>query len=192
MSTPFDDDFLQEGLGHGLYGISRSPTANPGLGQALLSGLDAPAGDNVTLYLYPGEDSNGFDHIGMSVNGGHAYGKAPIPGMKLQSLGETVRGIVEPVNPNRKPTDQVTIHTSADQSRYLQNYLQDRSQPVTYDAKKDNCANYIYNGLKGAGVKVPSLSGIMFPYELMNRLHQMYDVPVQHHLVSTWPTLPKY
>ena len=191
MSTPFEEDALQEGLGHGLFGVSRSPTA-PGLGQSLLSGLDAPTTGNVTLYLYPGEDSNWFDHIGMSVNGGHVYGKGPVPGMEVQSLKGAVPGIVEPVNPDRKPTDQVTIPTSADQSLLLQRYLQDRSQPVTYDAQKDNCANYVYNGLKSAGVKVPSLTGIALPDELMNRLHQIYDVPAQHHLVSTWPTLPKY
>lgn len=70
MSTPSDDDFdddaLQESLGHSLGGVSPMP---PGLAQALLgsSGGAAASQECVDVYRFPGANSlNPFGHIGFS------------------------------------------------------------------------------------------------------------------------------
>ncbi len=174
MGTSFDDDSLQEGLGHGLYGVSRNATTNPGFGQALLHGLGADSGV-VTLHLFKGLDSNRFNHIGLSIDGGRVYGKEPIPGKDFKSLSGTVPGVIKPVDPARKPIDQITLPADQDQKAYLLKYLRDRTAPTTYQAETDNCADYLYDGLQGAGYKLPPRDTIELPDDLIDEMHKMYD-----------------
>jgi len=175
LGTSFDDDALQEGLAHGLYGVAKSPAGNPGLGQTLLQGMDDPGTGTVTLHLFKGLDGNLFDHIGLSVNGGHVYGKEPIPGKDYPSLLGTVPGVIKPVAPARKSIDQITLPADADQKAYLLKYLQDRSSPTTYQAETDNCANYLYDALQGAGYKLPPEDKVELPDNLMDEMHKLYD-----------------
>lgn len=175
MSTAFDDDALQEGLAHGLYGTLHHPEVQPGLGTTLMHGADAPNPGTVTLSLYEGLNSNPFDHIGMAIGDGHVYGKGPVPGQEGWSLVSTVPGMVEPVDPKRTPIRQITLPADADQRAYLLKYLQDRSKPIIYQAETDNCANYLYDGLQGAGFKLPPRHDIELPDTLMEELRKMYD-----------------
>lgn len=178
MSTPFDDDALQEGLAHGLGVARHAPGSYVGLAKDLLTGSDTANHGSITLSHYPGSDGNKPGHIGISLNGGRVYGKVPIPGDDIQSLFMTVPGIVEPVDPARKPVDQLTLPADPGQIDYLQKYLQNRSQPTTYQAETDNCANYLYDALRGAGYRVPPLNAIETPAALMQGMRTIQGIPV--------------
>jgi hypothetical protein len=90
-------------------------------------------------------------------------------------LVRRVPGVIAPVDPSRKPIGQYTLPADADQQAYLLKYLQDRSKPTTYQAETDNCADYVYRGLQGAGYKLPEQHGIELPDMLMHELQKLYD-----------------
>ena len=194
MSTPSDDDFdndaLQESLGHSLAGAS--PMLQPGLVQSLLGGGGAaPPQECVDVYSFPGEGLNLFGHIGFSKDGGPIYGKGPQSGYDAQSLVETVPGHIEQVSPGRKPTDHVQICAAPARIESAYQYWLDPNHSRDYSAMGNNCSTLIPAGLRRSGLPAPAGS-VVFPVDLMGALHALYDGTQPHHLVDTRPQLPKY
>jgi len=194
MSTPFDDDALQEGLGRTLRGIPPVRQILPGLAQALTQRATeaGPAQECLNVYSYGGIDGNPGGHIGFSKDGGRIYGKDPIPGEELASVFKSVPGYLAPVDPSRKPADQVRICAAPTRIDGAYRYLTDPGNAKTYQYETDNCSSYIPAGLRKAGLVAPQGLGVVVPGDLMDILHALYDVPQQHHLVDTRPQLPKY
>lgn len=188
MSTPFDDDELQESLAHTLGGIPAMSRAPYSLAQALLDGGDATPSSQecVDIYKLPGIGPNRFGHIGFSKDGGPIHGKGPQPGYDGRSLVEVVPGSVEQVSPDRRPEDQIQICGAPKRIETAYRYWLDPKNSQNYYALGNNCSTLIPDGLRWAGLPIPA-GDMTFPRDLMRALHAMYDSSGQTHFEGTRP-----
>lgn len=212
MADASDDQDYFGGLAQDLLGQYRALTAqNTGLASGLGQGAQpgsipqAPSpplstvaanpssGDYATVYYYKGMFPNLFGHIGLSLDGGRAYGLEPIPGKDMESVIGTVPGIVAPVDPERVPVDQERIPVTAAQVAQLQQYLLKNAGHTPYSASGPNCATFVSDALQSAGLKSPASHFAERPTSLMSGLHQIYDdSSVTPYVPNVRFSLPKY
>lgn len=190
---PLDDEEQEPGLASGLFALGGF-LGRHGLG-ATLSQQSPPAkpaqGGYVTISHYAGEKLNPAGHAGISVNGGPSYGLDPA----WDILGPSILpnpGIVEPVKPERKVLDQIKVPATAEQTETIRKYLLANAGPGIYNLEGRNCATFVSDALRGAGLKTPSYPFDVLPGGLLRALHQLYDEPAPVEPVDTRPTLPKY
>ena len=113
-----------------------------------------PTGLDVTINLYPG--AGGFGHIGAGVNSPNTSGFYPAPGSSKKDiiLGNDVPGELLP--DTRTPIDSVTIPTTPEQDRLIQDLLnQRRNNPGNYNLYNRNCTTTVNEALGAAGISCP-------------------------------------
>ncbi len=123
-----------------------------------------PFGLDVTVTLYRG--SGGFGHIGIGVNTNQTQGFYPlhvpipisIPGytgvIDSHNLSPIVNvGAVLPDDP-KKTIDSITIHTTPDQDRRIQDYINSRiGNPGIYNLFGRNCTDFARKALRAGGIE---------------------------------------
>jgi len=179
MSTPSDDDFdndaLQEGLGHTLTGILANHLDPPGLGSSL-SGSDQaqPPQSYLDIFTYPGKDDFWLGHTAVSVNGGRAYGLEPIPVKEIPSAFGSVPGYVQPIPKQRTPDGHVRIPVTADRAEAVRQYILSNPGGHSYALTGPNCVSFVQGALDEAGVRNPIDALGMTPAVLLKGLRQIY------------------
>ena len=144
-----------------------------------------PFGLDVTVTTYPGLHRNPFGHAGISVNGAAPVGFIPQDDvaalvsayLELIGIGNgSVAGIVVPISSDRKSDSSYTIHTTPDQDRDIQNFINARqAKPGAYNLFGRNCAQFVHEALGAGGI--PS-SGSPFPIHLADSVAPIGpDVP---------------
>lgn len=151
----------------------------------------APVG-YISAAYYDGEDGNPFGHVGASINGGPYFGLDPVEGigklplvgraippwlMGATQLGTTVPGEVAPVDPKRQPVDQVRIPATPQQIQQFRDYMLNSAGPQPYNILGPNCATFVTDGLRHAGLRVPANMQDIDPAALLQDLHKLYDNP---------------
>jgi hypothetical protein len=125
-----------------------------------------PSGLDVTVTIYQG--AGGFGHIGIGVNSDQTVGFYPlsVPIVLQLPTGTVVInsynlsplanvGAVLPDDPSHK-IDSITIKTTPDQDRKIQNYINARrNNPGIYNLFARNCTAFITSALKAGGITVP-------------------------------------
>jgi len=193
MSTPLDDEEQEPGLANGLF--ARGGLLNRhGLGAALnppaLPAKPTPSG-YVTISHYARKGLNLAGHVGISVNGGPSYGLDPAWDILGPSLLPNP-GIVEPIEPGRKVLDQIKVPATAEQAETIRKYLLDNTDPRIYNMEGKNCATFVSDALRSAGLQAPPYPFDILPSSLLHGLHQMYDGQAPAEPVDTRPTFSKY
>ena len=183
MSTSDDDDFdndaLQEGLGHTLLGRPMASLEPAGLGSDLTSPeAGAPPLSYVDIYAYKGKGINKFGHLGISMNGGRTYGLEPIPGEEAASIAGNLRGYVQPIPRERPPVGHVRIPVTASAASTVKQYILSNPGIHGYSLAGPNCVSFVQGALDEAGVQNPVNAFLMTPAGLLERLAQRYG-PVQ-------------
>jgi len=216
MADLMDEQDYFGGLGQDLLGKYRAPPAiGAGLGAALTQGLHAaqlpqvnttgirptnstthPGGDYATVTDYtsggsaPSLDSG---HLGLSVNGGPAYGLEPSPGLGilpmtghepphplqlLTQLLNVVPGEMDLIPADRPIGDQVTLPLTHDQAQLMRQYQLGHAGPTLYSLPFHDCVTSVSDALESANVNTPSTLTNLTPAQFVRALHAMYDKPV--------------
>jgi|GEM_PF-1171413 len=117
--------------------------------------------EEATLYEY---DTPPFGHIGISLDDGPIYGKAPDGSQKnevLRGLWMNVPGVVRQEDTTRVPSRMVSIPISSSQKEAMQDYINKSiHSPQKYHLGNDSCVTYGCSVLKSGGVKAPDGSFI--------------------------------
>ena len=138
-----------------------------------------PLGLDVTVTLYPG--AGPYGHIGIGVNSPTTTGFYPAPGFSNLSIftgsfitGQGVPGVMLP--DTREPLSSITIPTSPEQDRAIQNFINDRTRnPGNYDLNDRNCATTVRDALGAGGISTPST---IYPREIMQDLKGQFGTPL--------------
>jgi RHS repeat-associated protein len=136
-----------------------------------------PLGLDVTITWYAGLHGNQAGHITINVNNNIPTGfdTADPSWDKWVFTGEDVPGAVHDVNdPNRSIWDRVTLKTSPEQDKIIQDYINSRRiNPGSYNLASRNCAQFARNSLLQAGIDLgsPTVSTVK-PKTLMDELHK--------------------
>lgn len=185
MSTPLDDEFdndmLQEGLGRTLGGAPAVRKVPPGLAQALSPASGDDAASYATVYYYSGDGHNPAGHMGMSIDGGPAFGFVPA----FDATGwipASQPGLVDMVDPKRKVLGELRIPMSATQAQDISKYMVANAGPNTYNvagfgtplSPAHNCATFVSDGLAAAGLQVPKGPDTVVPALLLRELKKIY------------------
>lgn len=191
---------LNMGFGAALSGappISAIPSLTSKL--PLAANAKPPREDYATVGYYPGPESNSIlshlfnpGHLGLSINGGPAYGLEPTPGIgvlpmighepphQLQTfsqLFDVVPGEVDMIPANRAVGDQVKFLVTHDQSQAMQQYLRSLAGPTLYNLPFKDCVTTVAGAMKSAHLNTPSTLTGFTPAQFVQALHAMYDKP---------------
>ncbi len=134
-----------------------------------------PLGLDVTINQYAGADHNPFGHIGIGVNTDQTQGLYP----KSDAAGLTgwptpAKVIPDNPNGNRIVEDTITIHTSPEQDKIIEDYLYNAVRnPGQWGLTGRNCTRFVEEVLRRGGVRT---SDALFPRDLIHDLHNMHDL----------------
>lgn len=83
---------------------------------------------------------------------------------------QSVPAIMEPTAPGRMPESTITIHTTPQQDKLIQNYINQKTKsPGSYRITGPNCATTVHNALNAGGINSPNT---MWPRDLIQGLQQ--------------------
>jgi hypothetical protein len=113
-----------------------------------------PYAMEVTVYLYPGTNTNPFGHVGVGVNGGDSRGyyandSASRPGLALSA--DTTGTFRYDAANNTPPIGSIVYQVTADQAAAVQDALNSPT-PSRYNFYNDNCATKAGDVLSQYGV----------------------------------------
>jgi hypothetical protein len=134
-------------------------------------------GLDVTVTWLAGLNGNKAGHIVINVNSNTPTGfdTSDKSWDKWVLTGQDVPGAVHDVNdPNRAVWDRVTIRTTVDQDKEIQDFIDSRrNDSGNYDLASRNCAQFAMDALLQAGVDIgTSTVPTTKPKTLMQELHQ--------------------
>lgn len=134
-----------------------------------LSFID-PTGLDITV-SFDGGAAILAGHVGMGVNSPNTVGQRPQPGQNPLAViaGQNVPG---QISPDPTPDTRVVIPTTPQQDQQAQQCIDTRTrEQQNYNLYQNNCAQFVGQCLRAAGVPVPDTR---YPRTLFNNLQRRF------------------
>jgi uncharacterized protein RhaS with RHS repeats len=129
-----------------------------------------PLGLYVTVTLYQGQGVNPFGHVGIAINSSATVGFYGDDSLAT-AIGDPVSGHVAS-DLGHEVVETIRLDTTPEQERIINEFIVQRwANPGTYTLGGRNCAAFVADALKAAGLQT---NGSVFPAGLMRDIKQRY------------------
>ena len=129
-----------------------------------------PLGLDLTV-SFNGSAAAGAGHVGFSVNSPNTVGQRPQPGQNPLAIAAG-RNMPGEISPDPAPDARVVIPTTSQQDRQAQQCIDQRTrEQQDYNLYRNNCAQFVGQCLRAAGVPVPETR---YPRTLFNDLERRF------------------